>query len=493
MDIGEIVKTGVKVAGLLGTVGAAVGGAREVAKLGEATGINPVGILKSAGNFAADVAGLPPAARFGAPPAPPAATAADSPRMLGAATEAAPVVAAPVVAAPAEAAATPPLLVVCPECQSGMRIEGGAGQSIALMQCDKHRDAALSVSTQVEGMYLGWVDAYAPELGASPESKCASMKPDKTKFITALGFQAMAYQAALIMYQKCVADTRAAADEAAKAKAENQAAIDAAKKAQKSHDLKAQERATKFLLANQAKAYEKQIADREAAQATKATAENQAAIDALQAQKATAEKALADMQSTQRDSALQAKLDALQAQVVSAGTKPGGVDELLKMMLMQQMMPKPVAQQTAPEQAMMAAQQQPAMSVPWAQQSATEQAYFAAQQQPIMAAPWGQQATDQAYFAEQSMSPMYQDPGYAYEFMGTDAAKSDAEQFNDATPLDPGVADALDISGVSTVGDANMLVGLRIAGWDIGELLDGWDGESRPASNCSVGSCGIQR
>ncbi len=493
MEFDEIVKAGIKVAGVLGTVGAAVGGAREVAKLGEATGIKPVavGLLKSAGNFAADVAGLPPAARFGAPPAPPAATAADSPRMLGAATEA-----APVVAAPAEAAATPPLLVVCPECQSGMRIEGGAGQDIALVQCDKHRDAALSVSTQVEGMYLGWAEAYAPELGASPESKCASMKPDKTKFVTALGFEALAYQAALIMWQKCVADARTAADEAAKAKADQAAAIEAAKKAQKSHDLKAQEKASKYLLAQQAKAYDKKIADLNAAQAAKATAENQAAIDAITAQKATAERALAEMQSTQRDSALQAKLDALQAQVVSAGTKPGGVDDLMKMWVMQQMMPKPaapVAQQTAPEQAMMAAQQQPIMAVPWDQQSATEQAYLAAQQQPIMAPPWGQQATDQAYFAEQSMSPMYQDPGYAYEFMGTEAAKGDAEQFNDPTPLEAGMADVLGISGVSTVGDANMLVGLRIAGWDIGELLDGWDGESQPASSCSVGSCGIQR
>jgi vacuolar-type H+-ATPase subunit F/Vma7 len=55
------------------------------------------------------------------------------------------------------------------------------------------------------------------------------------------------------------------------------------------------------------------------------------------------------------------------------------------------------------------------------------------------------------------------------------------------------VADALAIPGVATVGDANMLTGLRLAGWDIGELLDEWDGESQPVSNCSVGSCGIQR
>lgn len=480
MEFDEIFKAGIKVAGVLGTVGAAVGGAREVAKLGEAAGIKPVGILKSAGNFAADVAGLPPAARFGAASPPPAAAVAGPSRMLGAAPE-----------EPPSAPSAPPLLVVCPECQSGMRIEGGAGQDIALVQCDKHRDAALSVSAGIEGMYLGWAEAYAPELGASPESKCASMKPDKTKFVTALGFQALAYQSALIMWQKCVADARTAADEAAKAKADQAAAIDAAKKAQKSHDLKAQEKASKYLLAQQAKAYDKKIADLNAAQAAKATAENQAAIDAITAQKATAERALAEMQSTQRDSALQAKLDALQAQVVSAGTKPGGVDDLMKMWVMQQMMPRPMAQQTAPEQAMMAAQQQPMMAVPWDQQSATEQAYFAAQQQPIMMAP--QQATDQAYFAEQSMSPMYQDPGYAYEFMGTEAAKGDAEQFNDPTPLEAGMADVLGISGVSTVGDANMLVGLRIAGWDIGELLDGWDGESQPASSCSVGSCGIQR
>ena len=485
MEFDEALKAGIKFAGVLGTVGAAVGGAREVAKLGEAAGLKPVDLLKSAGNFAADVAGLPPAARFGVATAPSAATAAtsDPSRMLGAA-EAAPKEAAPKEAAPKEAVSVPPLLVVCPECHSGMRIEGGAGQAIALAQCDKHRDAALENSSNIEGMYLGWAEMVAPELGASPESLCKFAKPDKSKYQGTFGFDTTNYQAALITWQKCLlaakqastdaAKQKAAAD-AAKQKADQEAAqaaaVDAAKKAQKSHDLKAQERATKFLLKNQQRAYEKQIADLNAAQARKATAENQAALDALQAQKDAAEKALAEMQSTQRDSALQAKLDALQAQVVSAGTKPGGVDDLMKMWVMQQMMPKPMAQQTAPEQAMMAAQQQPVMMVPWGQQP----------------------ATDQAYIAEQSMSPMYQDPGYAYEFMGTDAAKGDAEQFGDTTPLEPGVADALDISGVSTVGDANMLVGLRIAGWDIGELLAEWDGESQPASNCSVGSCGIQR
>ena len=471
MSIGEFVKVGVKVAGVLGTVGAAVGGAREVAKLGEAAGIKPVSLLKSAGNFAADVAGLPPAARFGAPPPPPAAAVADPSRMLGAAPEVAPEVAPETVSAP-------PLLVVCPECQSGMRIEG-TGRPIALVQCDKHRDAAVEISANIEGMYLGWAET----IGASPEALCGK-KPDRSLFFRGhVGFEGQLYQAALIKWQQCLLDAKQAADAAAKVKADQEAAVAAAKKAQKSHDAKAQEKASKFLLDRQAKAYDKQIADLNAAQAQKATAENQSAIDALTAQKAMAEKALADMQSTtQRDSALQAKIDALQAQVVSAGTKPGGVDELIKMMFMQQMMPKPVAQQTAPEQAMMAAQQQPTMAVPWDQQAMI-------QQQMTQPSP-----VDQAYFAEQSMTPEYQDPGYAYEFMGTSAAaKGDAEQFDDTTPLDPGVADALAIPGVATVGDANMLTGLRLAGWDIGELLDEWDGESQPVSNCSVGSCGIQR
>ncbi len=245
---------------------------------------------------------------------------------------------------------------------------------------------------------------------------------------------------------KRVASANKAID-AANAKA--QKAVDAVNAAKTAAATKAQKMAAAFSLARVEKKYNDQIAAMQAQQAQQADAaakaQIQAQIDAITAQRDQAT-ALADQlkasQASQQSAAQQAQIDALTREIADKGRTPGGMDEYMKMLLMQRLMAQPPSPPVAP----------------WADPSQ----FVAA---PVVApAPV---AAPQVIVVDSGAGTEF-DEGYS--LMGADGD----------TVLDPELAAELGIEGAETMGDANLLLDYRDEYGDDGDL---------DLSGCSIGSC----
>ena len=432
-------------------------------------------LLTEAAHFVMDAGGVP--RRPNGPPqlgaassaanAPPASSAPPISSSAAASSNNSPAPAA------ASSAGAPPLGAapsqrrnVCPACASGKLILAGAGDQIALVLCGNHDQHQAATLERVEGLYIGYANAYGVDL----EGGCGK-KPDKNSFKNMWGnVEQVQYLEALTNWQQCIA-----AEKEAKAKAKAKDAKEDATQAKKwaaqdakedakqaktaakqTKDAVAAEKAKQKKIASQSLAwqknrYENQIRDlqakyaKEQSDATRAALEKQ--IQDLTQQKLDTEKVANELQQQARDQQHQADLDKMRAEIAAAAQKPGGMDEMFRMMMMARMMAPPApAPQADPMAAMMMAPVDPVAA--------------------MMMAP-------------ATMDPLAMDQGLM-DFAGHDHDEDDV--------YDLELASAMGIEG-ATYGDAERLWNLRENfGQDTSGLFDGIAGDG---DGCSIGSCGF--
>lgn len=456
---------GMKVAGAIGTVGTVATVGEVVAKragwmapqkslVGEMTGL----VL--------DIAGAPDAGKKKVL------------AQIGAVTSTAP----QLPPASGDAAAEPQYRDVCPQCHTGETISLGDanGSPVRLVQCPDHQELNLGLADYWTRMSNGYVASLgkAAEIGAV---NC--VKPTVDRFISVAkgGIDLAAYQMAMINYNECVrrnavekANADAAAAAAATAAKEKDAAVAEVKavEAGKRKRLATQrDKIAKMLLDRQSKAYDKKIEELKAQQAAEASAAKQAEvqkqIDALTAAKAESDRTADALREQAKDAQHKAEMDALAAKITEAGTKTGGLDQLMQMMVLMQQMQQRPQEPAQPQQPAQPQYAQPVMVAPDGTVLASPVMY--AQPQMLPAAPWSP--------VSESAEPMF-DNSLGFEFAGGPDA-----------PLDPDVATSLGIEG-GTNEDASIYFGLLDGGNEdiLDELLA--DGEPSPSvGGCNAFSC----
>lgn len=452
---------GMKVAGAIGTVGTVATVGEVVAK--RAGWMAPQkSLVAEATGLVLDIAGAPDAGKKKVL------------AQIGAVTSTAP----QLPPASGDVAADPQYRDVCPQCHTGETISLGDanGSPVRLVQCPDHQELNLGLADYWTRMSNGYVASLgtAADIGAV---NCVKPTADKFMNIAKGGFDLAAYQMAMINYNECVrrnavekANADAAAAAAAAAAKEKDAAVAEVKatEAGKRKRLATQrDKIAKMLLDRQSKAYEKKIEELKAQQAAEASAAKQAEvqkqIDALTAAKAESDRTADALREQAKDAQHKAEMDALAAKITEAGTKSGGLDQLMQMMVLMQQMQRP-QEPAQPQQPAQPQYAQPMMLAPDGTVLAS----------PVMlpAVPWAP--------ASESAEPMF-DNSLGFEFAGGPDA-----------PLDPDVASSLGIEG-GTNEDASLYFGLLDGGNEdiLDELLA--DGEPSPSvGGCNAFSCSVK-
>lgn len=365
---------------------------------------------------------------------------------------------------------------VCPQCHADKPISFGdaSGAEIRLVQCPEHQELDLGLAdywTRMSNGYIASLGQSAVDVGAACE------KPKVANFFSRAkgGLDLVAYQAALIQYNSCV--QQAAADKASAAAATDAAVakVEATEAAKRKKLASQKEKIAKMLLEKQAKAYDKKIEELKAQQATEASAAKQAEvqkqIDALTAAKAESDRTADALREQAKDAQHKAEMEALAAKVADAGTKPGGLDQLMQLMVVMQQMQRPQEPATAPQQQFAP---QPVMVAPDGTLLASPVAYAQpqaqyAQPQMMPAPPWSP-VSEEVTFDDGS--------GFGYEFAGGPDA-----------PLDSDVASAIGIEG-ATNEDASIYFGLLNGGnEDVLDALMLNDAPTPSVGGCNAFSC----
>ncbi len=304
----EVAKT---VAGAVSVVALGESVAKRVGVLGE-----DKTVLGEATHFVLDVAGVPrdsalrPAQR---PAQLPAANAPSLPSVEGVASRA-----------------------VCPSCVEGPILAGSAGEEIVSMPCDAHQEemrrSALGLGALVEG-YETALNLGQSVCGPKPKVKTKKMHP---KFPEQPDWTT--YYRELNEYKDCLAAEKAQQDAQ---KAATAKAVDDAAKAGKKKGAETQKKLSQMALAAKSSQYQKQIEDLKAQQAAELDAlrkvDLQKQIDDANQKKAVAEALAAELQAKSKDDAFAEKIAALETTIASQAKQPGGMDQLLQTILLQQM------------------------------------------------------------------------------------------------------------------------------------------------------------
>lgn len=415
----SLLGSAIKVAQLLGTVGT-------VATLGEAVG-KRVGLLDKSTNiliegtnFALDLFGAPKdsAIRPGRsePQLPPVGDAASEAR------------------------------VICADCQAESDlplIAGVAGEQIHFAQCKRHYDGHIALQGTVGAMYGGWAASFG--LGESICGGKPVLSSGRYTKYKKVGSKQYPYQDP-VAYYRDLSDWQSCAAKEKDANSVAQKQIDDAAKKTKDTALR-----SAFALSAQKKSYESQIASLQAQQAAEKDAQKQteiqAKIDAATARAEAAEKLAADMKQGAKDEAMAAKIQSLQDTIAAQANKPGGMDQFLQQLVLQQM-----------------ANQQSQMAAPASDPMAMLAPAMVEMPVPVADAGTVQYDTD--------------DP-YALYGSGDDSAA-----------LDPEMADLLGFHGARTLGEARALFDLRQGGFTNEELEAALADNQEPlGSSCSLGSC----
>lgn len=438
-----------------------LGAASAAAQIGEAVlpriGVVEPGtkLLKSGVGLVLDVLGVPNASD--SQPSAPIAGAESGAPILGEASRPAP----PPARSDRE-------IRICVDCQGDNPIIAGAGDKVFLDRCETHRAEIEGVVNDVDGMYLGWAEASGIDpdrvVGSLGDTGYCGKKPSKNedKYRGVFGgLKEDKYFAALNKWQKCVAKEKR---DTAKDKAHEKAAV----KGQKDKDKAIARQA----LAAQGKRYDAQISALKQAQADAKTAQEKAAlqnqIDQLSQQKRDADALAVKVQEQAKDAAHQQQIDELKKDIAQRAQQPGGIDEMLKLVMLQRMNQPASAPASAPAIMML---NPPAQAAPAPQQQAPQvQTQFVA----VPVAP-----DTQAFLDEEASGPSDD-----MDLMGADDEIEDIE-----------IADALGLAGTNvTVGDAMSFQNLRQA-WSP-EEYNGFVEEFRAIEglggcSSSIGRCGL--
>lgn len=442
---------GMKVAGAIGTVGTVATVGEVVAK--RAGWMSPEkSLIAETVGVALDLAGAPNAGKKKVV------------AQIGAVTSGAP----QLPAAPADESHRD----VCPQCHADKPISFGDanGAEIRLVQCPEHEELNLGLAdywTRMSNGYIASLGQAAADIGAACE------KPKVANFFSRAkgGLDLVAYQAALIQYNSCV--QQAAADKASAAAATDAAVakVEATEAAKRKKLATQRDKIAKMLLEKQAKAYDKKIEELKAQQSAEASAAKQAEvqkqIDALTAAKAESDRTADALREQAKDAQHKAEMDALAAKVAEAGTKAGGVDQLMQMMVMMQQLQRP-QEPAQPQQVA-----QPVMVAPDGTILASPVAYAQPQAQyapQMMASPPWSPVSEEVMFDDGG--------GFGFEFAGGPNA-----------PLDQDVASAIGIEG-GTNEDASIYFGLLNGGnEDILDTLLADDSPMPSVGGCNAFSC----
>jgi len=424
-------------------------------------------LLQEGANLVMDAAGVPRRPRLGAAPAASTTPPSSVANLLAAPP---PPAASSSASAPALGHAPPAnpntRRVLCPECLAGQVFLAGAGEPIALVRCPDHETKTRTTLDQVEALYIGYAQAWGVDLAG-----CGG-KPNKNDFKNEWGnVKQEEYLTALTNWQQCIADDKAAKQKAKetaaawKAKDAKEDAKQAAQAKKHEADAVAKAKATQKRVASQGLSwqkmrYAKQIQDLQAKYAAEKDATAKAALDKqiqdLTQQKLDAERVANEIAQQARDADHQAQIDRLQAEVAAAAQKPGGMDEMFKMVVMARMM-NPAA---AVDPAAMMMMAQPA--------SVMDPAAMVAQSSgdPMAAMMMQAQASDNS--------------GYNMDFEGHD----------EADPFDSELAQAMRLGDAPTYGDAEALFNLRENFPEV-DTADLFGDQPDNLSGCSLGSCGL--
>lgn len=400
----------------------------------------------------------------------------------------------------------------CPICFSGPTI-AGAGEAVEIKPHDVCMQRAEQAAASMASNYAGWAQAagvdvkradapmpmigdagmrnavgvpdlvrYAAQLrdwqsymagigaavdvGLSVDAECGPMPTIANAKDILTGLPSFAiFTKDMKAWQDCtkkVAKANKAID-AATAKAKADAATEQKRAERKKF---AESQAASFALRRAQDATEKKIADARAAEAAAADAaqkaELQKQIEILQAQKETADRLAEQVRQQSADAARQKELDDLRREITEKGKTPGGMDEYLKMVLMQRMMAPPAAP----------------VAAPWAPPAAPPLVYVD---------PYGQQVAQPAYAPHDFAPP---DPYAGDPYAGIDIDFMGSKD----QPVSKDTADAMGLKGARTLGEVEMLADYRDAyGDEFEELAEALDVEidGDDGASCYLGGCGL--
>ena len=375
-------------------------------------------------------------------------------------------------AAPVGGGAPPPgTRFACPSCPP---VVAGAGDSVQVRRCDKHEADVVEAATKLDGFYLGWAEANGvnPEVGYTD----CGPKPQQTdkQFRTYWGnLDVDTYYPALDRWKDCTIRAKAKdVSTAQKVKQELKSAWTKGKT--KEHDVL--RRASDFALAAQKTKYETQIANLQQQQRDAQTAADKAAlqkqIDTMTQQKADTDKLIAQTQQQAQNDQHRQEIEQLQREIAANAQKPGGMDDMMKMVMAARLFPG----QTPPSAASQAATgpMMPSMQP----------------QAPNVTVNIPPQSQDGASGGGRGdggggpQVPMVNPGADEFDLSG-----------HDDDPFDPELARALGIEGVPTLGDARTLYSLRneLGGFapdEFEQLRLAYVGASSGVGSCTTG-CGV--
>lgn len=340
---------------------------------------------------------------------------------------------------------------ICPSCAVGpIAISGVEGEEVKLElgRCASCEEQAQSVAEQVDALYLGWAEAWS-----LPDIEGCNAKPIKNdkKYVTFWGnFDDTQFYKDLAAWQSCQSKEKAAREKAAQAAAQEAAAhkteVARTAKSAAAREAARQKKTAEWALRAQKKRYENQIAHLralEAARQKKSEKDKIAAqIAELEQAKADAEALAAKVSVDAKNREQQVEVARLREEVARTASKPGGLDELFREVMLERLRspetPAPVPREAPPAET---------------------------------ALPWGEI------------------PSPADELVFEDA---DVELGEAPGEMDPDIASALGIEGAANVEDAIELFGMRAAGWSDEELGDLAANLKAPLENgCAIGACGV--